>query len=181
MRVEPVTTTWPVPAKPRPTGALRAPVVVVAIFAVGGCPLALADERPTAAMLEPVQALVAFMVALPAGRHPTMFARSGVTIVENFPPFIFAGKDAVPRWEVGFRSHAAGRLTDLAARFGPAQDFDLAASRAYFVLPTTWTGRAAGNPFKEFGAWAFVLERAGTEWKILGYGWGVTASSEQSP
>ena len=142
----------------------------------------LADDRPTAAMLEPVKALVAFMAKRPAGQHPAMFAASGVTIIENYPPFVFAGNDAVVSWEVGFRKHAAeGRLTELAATFASAQDVDIAGPRAYFVLPTTWTGRAAGKPFTETGAWSFVLVPVGAGWKILAYGWGVTAHGEHAP
>jgi hypothetical protein len=127
-------------------------------------------------MLKTVRALVAFMAKLPAGRHATMFAPQGVTIIENFAPFIFAGAGAVGRWEAGFRAHAArGRLTGLVAALGPAQDFRAAGGRAYFCLPTTWTGQSGGEPFEEHGAWSFVLVRAGRGWRILGYGWGVTA------
>ena len=181
MRAYPVTATRQFPNEWRQNDPSRVYILCCALLAGGYGPPAMADDRPTAAMLEPVQALVAYMVALPAGDHPTMFARFGVTIIENYPPFIFSGKDAVVRWEVGFRTHAEGRLTDLTAKFGPAEDFSVAGSRAYFVLPTTWTGRSEGKPFEEFGAWSFVLDRTGAGWKILGYGWGVTASSEHSP
>jgi hypothetical protein len=139
------------------------------------------NEGPTTAMLAPVQALVAFMASLPPTGHPAIFARRGLTIIENFPPFVFAGRDAAVRWERGFRKHAmAGALTNLAAEFAPAQDFSADRSRAFFVLPTIWTGHASGFPFRERGAWSFVLLRSGRGWRILGYGWGVT-SLEQRP
>jgi hypothetical protein len=135
---------------------------------------ARAAERPTAEMLAPVQALVAFMARLPEDEHATMFAPRGVTIIENYPPFIFAGADAVERWEAGFRRHAAdGSLTELALEFGPAQDFRVSGRRAYFSLPTTWVGKSAGRPFEERGAWSFVIVRTTAGWKIQAYGWGV--------
>ena len=85
-------------------------------------------------------------------------------------------RNAVARWAEGFRKHAAaGALTELAVEFGRARDFGVAGTRAFFVLPTSWTGRSAGRPFEEQGAWSFVLKRAGARWRILGYGWGVTA------
>jgi hypothetical protein len=133
-------------------------------------------------MLAPVRALVAFMSKLPVGEHATMFAPRGVTIIENFPPYVFVGPDAVARWEAGFRTHvAAEQDTELKVEFGPAQDFGVTGNRAYFALPTTWTGRSAGRSFEEQGAWSFVLVRAGTGWKILGYGWGVSSLKERAP
>ncbi len=81
----------------------------------------------------------------------------------------------------GFRAHAAD-LGELVATFGAAHDFTQTGDRAYFSLPTTWTGLDAGKRFEEHGAWAFVLQRTGTadavRWRILSYGWGVTAYTE---
>lgn len=141
-----------------------------------------AEEAPSAAMMAPVRQLAAFMSTLPTGTHATMFATHDVCIVENFAPFVFKGRNAVARWESGFRAHAA-ELTDLAASFDAAHDFSAAGNRVYFALPTTWTGRDGGRPFEEHGVWAFVLEKASAAaghatWRIVGYGWGVSAYSE---
>jgi hypothetical protein len=142
-----------------------------------------AEEQPTAAMMKPVTGLVAFMSTLRGADHPTVFARGGLCIVENFTPFLFCGRHAEADWEAGFRAHAReGELSDLSAVFGAAHDFSKSGSRAYFSLPTTWTGLTQGRHFEEHGAWSFVLERQNVgqaaEWRIIGYGWGVTAYSE---
>ena len=47
--------------------------------------------------------------------------------------------------------------------------------RAFFVLPTTWTGKAHGRSFSEEGGWAFVLEETYGRWRILSYAWAVTS------
>jgi hypothetical protein len=143
---------------------------------------AAAQEAPSAAMMEPVRQLAAFMSTLPTGRHATMFATHDVCIVENFAPFIFKGPNAVARWEAGFRAHAGG-LTELAASFDAAHDFNAAGNRVYFALPTIWTGRDGGRHFEEHGVWSFVLERTSAPerdpaWRIVGYGWGVNSYSE---
>ena len=139
------------------------------------------DEQPPAAMMAPVRELAAFMSRLPQGAPAGVFARHGVCIVENFAPFLFCGAPAAARWEQGFRAHAAD-LGELVATFGAAHDFTQTGDRAYFSLPTTWTGLDAGKRFEEHGAWAFVLQRTGTayavRWRILSYGWGVTAYTE---
>jgi hypothetical protein len=140
---------------------------------------AAAEDQPGVAMMEPVHGLVAFMSTLRPGDQPTVFARRGLCIVENFAPFLFCGPHAAADWAAGFRSHAAeGDLKNLVATFGEAHDFSQAGNRAYFSLPTTWTGLTNGKPFEEHGAWSFVLQRQSSGWRIVGYGWGVTAYTE---
>jgi hypothetical protein len=133
-------------------------------------------------MLDPVHNLVLFMSALPAGQHPAVFANQDLCIIENFAPFVFCGPSAASMWESGFRSHSEEEnLSELAVHFGTAHDFSLSKGRAYFSLPTTWTGRTHGRRFEEHGAWSFVLVREAVGWRILGYGWGVTRYTEMAP
>jgi hypothetical protein len=157
-------------------GAQRAGWAAVIVFLAGA---AEAAEQPTAAMMEPVHGLVTFMSTLSRGSQPMVFAKRGVCIVENFSPYLFCGLQAVANWSAGFRSHAAADgLANLAATFGEANDFSQSGKRAYFSLPTTWTGIAAGKHFEEHGAWSFVLVQEDAGWRILAYGWGVMAHSE---
>jgi hypothetical protein len=150
--------------------------VLVGFLAAGA---AQAQGQPTAAMMEPVQGLVTFMRTLRNGEQPTVFARRGLCIVENFAPFLFCGSQAAANWSAGFRAHAAADdLKDLAAVFSEAHDFRQSGKRVYFSLPTTWTGLTQGKRFEEHGAWSFVLEQENVGWRIVGYGWGVTAYSQ---
>ena len=138
-----------------------------------------ADPQPAPAMMAPVRALAAFMSTLHPDEHPSVFARKGLCIVENFAPFLFCGRDAALAWETGFRAHAADEgLSELSAQFAEAHDFSQSGNRCYFSLPTTWTGLTHGRRFEEHGAWAFVIERHGAVWRILGYGYGVTTYTE---
>jgi hypothetical protein len=138
-----------------------------------------ADPQPTAAMMEPVQGLVTFMSTLRRGEQPMVFARRGLCIIENFAPYMFCGLTAAANWSAGFRAHAAqDELKGLAATFGEAHDFSQSGKRVYFSLPTTWTGLTHGKHFEEQGSWSFVLEQEDAGWRIVGYGWGVSAYSE---
>jgi hypothetical protein len=140
-----------------------------------------AQAQPDAGMIGAVQRLTDFMKALPP-EHAQVFAERGVCIIENFAPFLFCGPDAATRWEAGVRAHfAEDGLESLAVTFGEAQDFSVAGTRAYFSLPSTWTGLTHGRRFEEHGAWAFVLEKASQGWRIKGYGWGVSSYRELSP
>lgn len=138
---------------------------------------AAAGPQPTPAMLEAVHDLVAFMSAPSSANHPRVFAPHGPCIIENFAPFVFCGPNAAAEWESAYRAHSEGE-TGLVAKFGPARDFSESGDRAYFSLPTTWTGTLNGRHFEELGAWAFVLERDAARWRVLGYGWGIISRSE---
>jgi hypothetical protein len=154
-------------------------VVLMGLFAAGA---ARADTQPTAAMMEPVQGLVTFMSTLRRGEQPTIFARRGLCIVDNFAPYLFCGLQAAASWSAAFRAHVAeGGLMNLAATFSGAHDFSQSGNRVYFSLPTTWTGLAQGKRFEKHGVWSFVLEQENVGWRIAGYGWGATAYSETRP
>lgn len=119
--------------------------------------------------MAPVKALASFMATLDDAHLEGVFA-GDVTIVENFAPYIF--RDAAC-WREGFRAHAVS-LSELRSSFGTAQDFSRDGERAYFVLPTTWKGRAKGRAFDEEGGWSFVLVQRNDLWTIAGYAWAVT-------
>jgi hypothetical protein len=130
-------------------------------------------DGPTEDMMAPVKVLVRYMARVDGAVLPPVFADDGLVIVDNFPPYIFNGKDAAAHWDAGYRKHA-GRLHDLKCDFGSAHDFDRSGDRVYFVLPTTWRGFSPGWRFEEHGAWSFVLEKSSGQWRIIAYGWGVT-------
>lgn len=154
------------------------PLMASALLLIGGVVRA-AEEQPASAMMEPVHALAGFMSTLRPHEHASMLASKGLCIVENFAPFLFCGPGAAAAWEKGFRAHAAEEdLSELAVHFAEAHDFNVQGDRAYFSLPTTWTGFTHGRSFEEHGAWAFVVGRRGGAWRIIGYGWAVYAYSE---
>ncbi len=132
--------------------------------------------QPSRDMMAPIEALAHFIASGDDTGLWGAFAADGVVVVENFAPFLFDGPDAFERWREGFGSHRhADALSGLEWRFGEAQDFARDRDVAYFVLPTTWTGRTHGRPFSEDGGWAFVLAEDAGRWRIRSYAWAVTA------
>jgi hypothetical protein len=139
--------------------------------ATGAAPL----PGPTAQMMAPIRALSACMASGLPSTCALPFASRGISVSEDFPPYLFAGTDAVGRWASGFRLHlAVGGDQDLSVEFGPAQDFSQDRGRTYFSVPTTWRGVSQGRHFEEHGAWSFVLVESAGQYRILGYAWGVT-------
>lgn len=137
--------------------------------------MTLATPEPE--MLAAAARIARFMETLDDGALEGVFA-DHVTIIENFAPHIFAGDCAVARWAAGFRAHAAG-ISNLKHAFGAPQDYAVQDDLAFFTLPTTWTGTSHGAKFSEQGGWAFVFVRQNNRWRIQGYGWAVTATSEE--
>lgn len=132
--------------------------------------------QPTSEMLALPEAVARFMATGNGEELRHIFVADGVAIVENFPPFLFQGANALGRWCDGFRAHAERNgLSELQHRFGEPQDFARDGDRVFFVLPTTWTGKAHGAPFTEHGGWAFVLDRIVGDWRIRSYAWAVTS------
>ena len=130
---------------------------------------------PTPQMMAPIRALSACMASGLPSSCALPFASRGVSVAENFPPYLFAGKDAVGRWAHGFRQHiAAAGDQKLSVEFGTALDFSQDRGRTYFSLPTRWCGVSHGRRFEERGAWSFVLVESAGQYRILGYAWGVT-------
>ena len=134
---------------------------------------ARAGDQPDAEMIAAAEHVAAIIESGGLASPGDAFADHGVTIIENFAPFVFEGPRSVERWSEGMRAHLTG-VTGLRHSFGPAQDFSRSGDEAYFSLPTNWRGLKGGRAFAEDGAWAFVLARHGGLWRVRGYGWAVT-------
>jgi hypothetical protein len=137
----------------------------------------MADTQPDPAMLAPIERIVSFMERGDA-TNLAGFADDNVTIIENFPPFLFTGSDAVARWAAEMRAHLDG-VTALEHTFGPVQNFSVDGDLVFLSLPTNWTGISNGRRFDEDGGWAFVLVKQRGEWRVRNYGWAVTRLSVQ--
>src|SRR5215469_5550991 len=64
-------------------------------------------DVPDGAMMAPVTALARYMAHVDGAVLAPVFADGGLVIVENFPPYIFDGKDAAAHWArvTGSMSH----------------------------------------------------------------------------
>lgn len=139
----------------------------------------MADTKPDAGMMAAIEKVAHFLETCD---HADLgaFASDGVAIIENFPPYLFAGPDAVSRWAHGMCAHTRP-IGKLAHRFGDVQTFSVDGDVAYLSVPTRWTGIVDGRAFAEDGGWAFVLVREQSEWRVRNYGWAVTQLAALRP
>ena len=99
----------------------------------------MAAKRPDAEIMAPIERIARFMETLDSQFLNDAFADGKVVLIENFPPYVFEGGDAVARWAKGFAEHAKN-IRDLRHSFGDPQDFHLDGELAFLSLPTTWRG-----------------------------------------
>lgn len=142
-------------------------------------PSAGAADGPESDMLALAERVARFIETLDEVEIDGVFADRDVTIIENFAPYRFDGPDAVANWAAGMSSHREA-TTDLLHSFGAVQDYTRTGERAFFALPTTWTGTFRGTAFVETGGWAFVLTKQSNGWRVQSYGWAVTGISTPS-
>ena len=131
-------------------------------------------ENLDPALLAPIEKVARF---LETGDESLLsaFAKKGVVIIENFPPHLFEGDDAVKRWSEKILSwHKPPSDLVLKHRFGTVQDLRVSEGIAFLSLSTHWTISQDGDSFEEDGGWAFVLVQEDGEWRVRCYGWAVT-------
>src|ERR1700724_1110425 len=87
---------------------------------VGASP-AWASEQPDLQMIAAAERVAGFIEVGGTTSSTNIFAKYGVTIIENFPPYRFTGTGAVENWTRHMRTHLAG-ITALRHRFGHAYD-----------------------------------------------------------
>ena len=136
-------------------------------------------ENLNPALLAPIEKIARF---IETGDETLLsaFAEKGVVIIENFPPHLFEGEDAVERWSKTILSwHEPPSDLVLKHSFGPPQDLRVAARLAFVSLPTHWTISHGDDSFEEDGGWAFVLVQEKGEWRVRSYGWAVTFIEER--
>ena len=133
-----------------------------------------AAPTPTAAMMAPIERITIFVntgSAIPVGT----FGR-GATITDEFAPFHWTTGDVGRQWSEGFTaSNASVKITKPHFVLGAPTEYASSASRAYIVLPGTFTPLLNGKPYTETGYWTFVEIREGAAWRVASQTWaGVT-------
>jgi hypothetical protein len=131
-------------------------------------------EHLDPALLAPIEKVARF---IETGDESLLsaFAEKGVVIIENFPPHLFEGDDAVKRWSQKILSwHKPPSDLVLKHSFGTVQDLRVSDGVAFLSLATHWVISENGDSFEEDGGWAFVLVQEDGEWRVRSYGWAVT-------
>jgi hypothetical protein len=95
------------------------------------------------------------------------------SIIDEFPPYEWHGAGACTKWATDFDADAKKNgITDGAVTLGKPRHIDVAADRAYVVVPANYVFKMKGKQVKEMGAtMTITLQKADARWRITGWAW----------
>ena len=92
------------------------------------------------------------------------------TIIDEFAPFVWAGKDAPHAWADGFAADAkANGITDPRMDYAAPIRAESDGKSAYIVLPTVYRIKQKGRSMSAAGTMTFVMTHASDGWKIASW------------
>ena len=95
------------------------------------------------------------------------------SIIDEFPPHEWHGAGACTKWMNDYDANARKEgLTDGIVMLDIPLHVDIAADRAYVVIPANYTLKRNGKPVKETGSmFTFALQKVPAGWRIIGWSW----------
>ncbi|WP_353226894.1 hypothetical protein [Novosphingobium sp.] len=158
----------------------------LALMALTGSPVLAAEPAPAASTTADQQAITAVINGIADSLNVLdvpKFAGLHIdtpTILDEFAPFAWSGKDAVKAWLGDFGAWAkASDVAGTHVTFGAPGAMNLAGDRAYATVPSTITFTSkAGVATATLGQFAFLLVRQGSTWKIAGWAYTRTGTAK---
>ena len=134
------------------------------------------SDAQTVGSAEPVLAPVhQFVDAFNKGDIKTLVASCAdqTSILDEFPPHEWHGTGACAKWVSDFDADAKKNgITDGVVTLGKPSHVDIAADRAYVVVPANYTFKQKGKPVSEVGSIiALTLQMIPAGWRITGWSW----------
>jgi hypothetical protein len=95
------------------------------------------------------------------------------SIIDEFPPHEWHGPGACATWANDFDADAKKNgVTDGKVTLGKPKHVDVAADRAYVVVPASYAYKLKGKAMKEAGSMlTLALQKAAAGWRITGWAW----------
>lgn len=138
----------------------------------GPVPCQQSASIDTVAVMKPVHEFVA---SFNKGDATTSDAGCAhvTSIIDDFPPHEWHGADACQRWMQSYRDYTgANGLADMIITLGDPRHVDVAADRAYVVVPASYTINVHGKRVNKTGSIVtFALKKGTTAWHISGWSW----------
>jgi hypothetical protein len=95
------------------------------------------------------------------------------SILDEFPPHEWHGPGACAKWGSDFEADATKNgITDGVVTLGKPTHVDIAADRAYVVIPANYTYKQKGKAVSESGSIiTLALQKLPAGWRITGWSW----------
>lgn len=107
-----------------------------------------------------------------AGAAATHASEADLVIVDEVPPFLWRGPQALKAWAADLEADAKKHgITDQKVTVSPATRVESNGSDAYVVVPSVYTFKQGGVPMREAAQMTFVLKKGAAGWLIHGWAW----------
>ena len=95
------------------------------------------------------------------------------SIIDEFPPHEWHGAGGCAKWMTDYDADAKkNSITDGHVTLGTPKHVNVAADRAYVVVPADYTYKEEEKPVKETGSiFTVALQKVATGWRITGWSW----------
>lgn len=131
--------------------------------------------QPQSPAEDPLAVITGFMSAFNGGDPGGIAAAHAddVTIIDEVPPFIWRGREALAHWLASLSAEDARRgVSGGAVTLGAVRSRLVSGDRAYIVLDVVYRFRLQGAATIEPAVMSFALQRGPRGWKISGWTWG---------
>ena len=158
--------------------------VALGFMAFAGTPALAAAAPPPAAEVSDAQAITSVISAVGESLNAldvprfTALHTDAPTILDEFAPFAWSGKDAVKGWLGDFGAWAKGAgVTGTHIAFGAPEALNVAGDRAYATAPVTIIATTKGGSIVTLGQFAFLMVKQSGSWKIAGWAYTRTGTT----
>jgi hypothetical protein len=99
-------------------------------------------------------------------------ATGDITIVDEFAPHLWTGRQAAQQWVADYDTHAkATGVSDGLVQYGAPTRTEIEGDLAYVILPTVYLYKERGKSMAEEGQLITVLHNEAGGWKIRSWTW----------
>lgn len=139
--------------------------------------LALVSAAPASATPaeDVAKPIAGFITAFNKGDMPgalANFAAGDITIVDEVPPHLWTGPQAMANWAADYDKNAkATGVSDGSVKLGKVTRAVVNGDSAYAIADTLYTYKENGRPMAEGGQMTFVLKQSADGWKISSWTW----------
>lgn len=127
-----------------------------------------------------VKAVTTWLDRFNAGDMDAFYAghAPNAVIIDEFAPYVWAGKDAPRVWAESFGADAKAQdITEPRMDHGQPTRAETDGKSAYIIVPTVYHIKKGGKAMSAKGSMTFVMTHADGSWKIAGWTYAAPAPS----
>jgi ketosteroid isomerase-like protein len=144
----------------------------ILMLATAAMTAGLAQPAPAPPADDAVKAVTTWIDKFNAGDMNAFFAghAPNPVLIDEFPPYVWSGKDAPQLWAQGFEADAkAHSITEPHMDYRAPTRAESDGKSAYIIVPTVYRIKQAGKPMSAAGSMTFVMTHADGSWKIASW------------